>query len=211
MYQGTDFIELDVVINKENKVIVAHDTYLSSVSDIMDKPEFLSRLKVRTLNGKDKEDWWIYDFTEIELKTIGIKQIRAPYRSRAFDSLFTYPTLQEVLQLLLDFNVKLKGSRNPDKRPVGILLEMKDYAYHKFYTDQEIADLVIADLKKFGVDTINGAKDRIPIVLMSFDQESVKRAQQISDLPRVQLVSNLVSTQYVIDTAQYANIIGPRC
>ena len=39
----------------------------------MDKPEFLSRLKVRTLNGKDKEDWWIYDFTEIELKTIGIK------------------------------------------------------------------------------------------------------------------------------------------
>lgn len=52
MYQGTDFIELDVVINKENKLIVAHDTYLSSVSDIIDKPEFLSRLKVRTLNGK---------------------------------------------------------------------------------------------------------------------------------------------------------------
>lgn len=51
LYEGSDFIELDVVMTKDLQgydylnflVLVAHDTYLSRVSNVIDFPEFKDR------------------------------------------------------------------------------------------------------------------------------------------------------------------------
>lgn len=43
---------------------------------------------------------------------------------------FTFPTLEEVLILVRDFNVQHKGVKNPDNKKAGILLEVKDFEYH---------------------------------------------------------------------------------
>jgi hypothetical protein len=36
-------------------------------------PEFQERKIKRTLDGKEKDDWWIQDFTVQELKKLGIR------------------------------------------------------------------------------------------------------------------------------------------
>lgn len=108
-------------------VIVAHDTFMSTVSTVVDMEEYVDRMKVRTLNGNPMENWWILDFTTEELSKIGIKQIRGTMRATMYDGLYKYPTLKQVLQLVSEFNTKTKGQRNPNKSLVGILLEIKDY------------------------------------------------------------------------------------
>ena len=43
MYQGADFIELDVVFTKEKRVLVTHDPFISRVSDVENFFEYGSR------------------------------------------------------------------------------------------------------------------------------------------------------------------------
>jgi glycerophosphoryl diester phosphodiesterase len=38
LYQGADFIELDVVYTKEKQLLVMHDPYLTRITDIKSKP-----------------------------------------------------------------------------------------------------------------------------------------------------------------------------
>lgn len=63
---------MDVVLNKEGHPIVCHDAFLSLVSNIKMKEKFENRKCTRTLYGKEKEDWWISDFTLAELKELYI-------------------------------------------------------------------------------------------------------------------------------------------
>lgn len=63
-----DYIELDVVLTKKGELIVCHDVFLSTVSDIADFPQYLDRKKTRIFYGEEKNDWWISDFTVDELK-----------------------------------------------------------------------------------------------------------------------------------------------
>jgi glycerophosphoryl diester phosphodiesterase len=63
---------LDVVLNKEGHPIVCHDAFLSLVSNINKNEKYLNRKCTRTLYGKEKEDWWISDFTLSELKELNL-------------------------------------------------------------------------------------------------------------------------------------------
>ena len=47
LYAGTDYIELDVVLTKHFEVLVSHDPYLSDISNVANKTEFLSRKRAR--------------------------------------------------------------------------------------------------------------------------------------------------------------------
>lgn len=49
-FEWADFAEMDVVLNKENELIVCHDPFLSLVSDIAQHPEFKDRKSERKLN-----------------------------------------------------------------------------------------------------------------------------------------------------------------
>ena len=100
---------------------------MSTVSNIKSFPEFSSRKRKRTINGLVRDDWWLIDFSVEELKRVGINQIRGATRPKMFDGLFTYPTLWEVLTQVKNFNNRTENQRNPNKKPVGILLEIKDY------------------------------------------------------------------------------------
>lgn len=103
-----------------------HDPFLTRITNIRNLSEFSTRYSTRTYGGVQKTDWWTDNFTLSELKTIKIKQVLEPNRLKIFDLLFTFPTLDEVIQMAIDFNQLHKGSRNPDGRLVGILIEAKD-------------------------------------------------------------------------------------
>ena len=96
---GADCIEPDLVLSKDGVLMVRHDTYLSSTTNIASKPEFAKRKRRSTdpeYAGRD--DWWVSDFTAAELKTLRAVQ-SFPGRSKVFDGLYQIPTFDEVLAL----------------------------------------------------------------------------------------------------------------
>lgn len=97
LYQGADFIELDVVYTKEKELLVMHDPYLTRITDIRNKSQFSTRYETRVYEGVSKTDWWTDRFTVNELKTLTIKQDQADGRLTIFDFQFTFPLLSEVI------------------------------------------------------------------------------------------------------------------
>ncbi len=103
-----------------------HDPYLTRLTQVGSIFDFTFRTKTRLYEGKNKTDWWTDTFTLSELRTLGIKQDQAPGRISIFDYKFTFPTLDDVVKMVIEFNKQHKGSRNPDGRLAGILIEAKD-------------------------------------------------------------------------------------
>ena len=103
-----------------------HDPYLTRITNIKDKPDFATKFETRVYGGKNKTDWWTDTFTLNELRQLGIKQAQAPGRISRFDFKFTFPTLDDVIEMVIAFNQQHKGKRNPDGRLAGILIEAKD-------------------------------------------------------------------------------------
>ena len=154
LYQGADFIELDIVYTKEKYPLVMHDPYLTRITNIKQFPEFSTRYQTRVYNGKNKTDWWTDDFTLNELKKLGIKQDQAPGRISIFDFKFTFPTLDEVIEMVIKFNQQHKGKRNPDGRLGGILIEAKDSQMYRNLYALEIGETILQTLRKFNISTI---------------------------------------------------------
>lgn len=62
LYQGADFIELDVVYTKEKIPLVMHDPFLTRITNIKEMSEFSTRYETRAYGGKNKTDWWTDSF-----------------------------------------------------------------------------------------------------------------------------------------------------
>ena len=151
-----------------------HDPYLTRITNIRNLSQFSTRYSTRSYNGGQKTDWWTDEFTLAELKTIKIKQDLAPGRLKIFDYLWTFPTLNEVIEMVIAFNVQHKGARNPDGRLVGILIEAKDSQMYRDRFGLEIGETILKTLEKYGLNTIANATKFCPIYLHSFDYGTVK-------------------------------------
>lgn len=147
--QGADYIEPDLVMTKDGVFVARHDVYLSTTTDIASRSEFADRKRV--LDGHD--DWFVYDFTLAELKTLRAVQ---PFkgRSQSYDGLFEVPTLGEIVALVK--NEREKG------RSVGLHIEMKRPALFK---EQITADLA----GKLALELNTLMKADIPVFFQCFD------------------------------------------
>jgi glycerophosphoryl diester phosphodiesterase len=97
---GADAIECDLLPTKDGDLIIRHDNYLSTTTDVATRPEFAHLKREGLVGWQDyREDWFCEDFTLAE-----IKQLRAIERvpderpgSAKFDGQFEIPTLDELL------------------------------------------------------------------------------------------------------------------
>ena len=126
------------------------------------------------------------------------------------NGMFEMVTLDEAIELLLFLNAKYP--RHGRKYPVGLYIETKMY---NFYKERGIdsAEKVIGTLQKYGLDSVEKSKDRIPIILECFEKESLQHMQSMgNDLPRIYLtkqkVTELLSQLPAI--AKYSHGIGPK-
>lgn len=60
-----------------------------------------------------------------------------------FDFKFTFPTLDEVIEMVIKFNQLHKGKRNPDGRLGGILIEAKDSQMYRNLYGLEIGETIL--------------------------------------------------------------------
>jgi glycerophosphoryl diester phosphodiesterase len=169
--QGADVVEPDLVFTKDGVLVARHDRYLSTTTNVADKPEFASR---RRANNDPKtparEDWWVEDFTLAEIKTLRARQ-PFPGRSKEHDDKFEIPTFAEMLTLVA---AKSKEAG----RPVGVYPETKHPSFFASIGHDFEAPLLRA-LEGF---------DAGPVFIQSFEPEILKRLKGKTDAKLVQLV-----------------------
>ncbi len=172
--QGADVIEPDLVFTKDGVLVARHDRYLSTTTNVADKPEFAARKRANNdpadAEHRDRVDWWVEDFTLAELKTLRARQ-PFPGRSKEYDDKFDIPTFAEMLSLVAQ-KAKEAG------RPVGVYPETKHPALFASIGHDFEAPLLAA-LKNF---------DAGPVFIQSFEPEVLKRLKGKTSAKLVQLV-----------------------
>jgi glycerophosphoryl diester phosphodiesterase len=97
---GADAIECDLLPTKDGELIIRHDNYLSTTTDVASRPEFAHLKRMGTVGWQEeREDWFCEDFTLAELKALRAVERLPELRpgSAKFDGQFQLPTVDDLL------------------------------------------------------------------------------------------------------------------
>lgn len=205
---GADYIELDLVVTKDQELVVLHDITLEATTDVEDK-----------FPGRSRKDgkWYAVDFDLAELRTLNLHErtgddgesLKFPGRFPYRKSRFQIPTFDESVELVQGLN-KTTGKK------IGIYPELKDPAFH-MAEKRDIAKL-LAD----GLQRHNYIGQDSGVILQSFDAETLRRLRNEFKVkvPLVQLIGSewgtgkddwagMKSEVGLAEVAKYADGIGP--
>lgn len=194
--QGADVLEPDLHMSADGQLIVRHDPYLSTSTDIADRPEFAGRQQER----HGKLDWWVSDFTAEELRTLNTRQVFGT-RSLEFNDQSPVMTFEDFLdfisseQILCDCVIPIEP-------------EVKEPAQY-VALDLDPLPPLIALLEAHDLNTADS-----PVVIQSFDPEFLQRLNQLSPVPLAMLHSGPDQAPYdaggltVQEIARFADGIG---
>ncbi len=185
LQQGADCIEPDLVTTKDGVLVSRHDTYLSTTTDVADRPEFADRKRpAGDADHQGQEDWWVIDFTLAELKTLRARQ---PFdgRSKEFDGQFDVPTFDEVL----DFAA---ARRTSSGNAVCIYPEAKFPAFHAA-AGHDMAEPILNALRRVNMEGVDA-----PVFIQSFEPDFVQRMNELTETPVVMLVSDRAALDNVL-------------
>lgn len=181
--QGADFLEQDLVMTKDNELIVLHDHYLDSVTDVADR-----------FPGRARKDGRFYaiDFTLPEIRSLkfteafeikdGKKVQTYPNRFPMGKSSFHIHTFQEEIEFV-------QGLNKSTGKNIGIYPEIKAPWFHK-QEGKDISTRVLEVLKQYGY-----SKKSDNVYLQCFDANELKRIKNEllpklgMDLKLVQLIA----------------------
>jgi len=162
--QGADFIEPDLVMTQDGVLIARHDRYLSTTTDVSDRPEFVERKRTVATPAGSREDWWAEDFTLEEIKTLRARQ-SYPGRSKEYDDQYQIPTFEEVVDLAVASGV-------------GLYPETKSPSHHESVGLDMAAPLLKA---------LEGVQ--VPVYIQSFEADILRRLAPRTEFKLVQLYS----------------------
>jgi len=172
-----DYIEPDLVLTKDNRVVVLHDIYLDYNTDVAEK-----------FPSKKRKDghWYVIDFTLKEIKTLKVHERsrngkaifprRFPYKKSSFE----VPSFEEYIELIQGLN----QSRGMN---IGIYPEIKSPFFHR-KNGKDSLEIVMKVLRKYGYD-----KEGANIYLQCFDPDLLqdfKRRFPKSPIRLVQLIAD---------------------
>lgn len=158
---GADYIEQDVVMTKDNKLIVMHDHYLDTVTNVAEV--FPNRKRA---DGR----YYVIDFTLDEIKTLKATEVFAPdtgkpsYDTRfpIWKSSFQVNTLEEEIELI-------QGLNKSTGKNIGIYPEIKAPWFHR-HEGKDISLEVLKVLKQYGY-----TNKQSKVYLQCFDPNEVMR------------------------------------
>ncbi|KRB85460.1 glycerophosphodiester phosphodiesterase [Sphingomonas sp. Root710] len=209
--QGADFIEPDLVMTKDDVLVIRHENNITDTTNIADHPEFADRRTSKTIDGHAVVGWFTEDFTLAELKTLRARERLPQIRPANMGWLNEeIATLDEALAL-----VRAAGRR------VGIYPETKHPSYFAAIGKPMERPLVDA-LARAGF-----TKADDPVFIQSFEVSNLKALREMTRLRLVQLidgeappydqveagtgltVADMVSLKGLKAIAAYADAIGP--
>ncbi|PKH00483.1 glycerophosphodiester phosphodiesterase [Paraglaciecola sp. MB-3u-78] len=138
---GADFIEQDLVVTKDSKLIVLHDIHLETVTNVE-----------QTFPSRKREDgrYYALDFTLAELKTLNVHERQDANGKQVFPNryqgkgTFHIVTFEEQIELIQQLNRQFN-------KTTGFYPEVKSPAWHK-QQGVDISQLVMAVLRKHELD-----------------------------------------------------------
>lgn len=181
---GVDFIEPDLVLTKDGRMIARHEPMIGSTTDVASHPEFADRKTRRFVDGVEYDDWFASDFTLEEIKTLRAIQSR-PDRDQQYDGLFEIPTVEEVIALA-------KNKSKKSGRTIGIYPEIKHSTYHANLKDEN-------DQLRYGQNFFENKLLKVlhkaygnnactPVFIQSFEVSNLRYLSRRTDIRLVQLV-----------------------
>ena len=207
--QGADYIEQDLVMTKDDEVVVLHDHYLDTVTNVADLFPHRAREDGR---------FYVIDFTLAEIRQLAVYErfankggSKAPVFKDRFPlekSTFRVNTFAEEIELI-------QGLNKSTGRTVGIYPEIKSPAFHR-EAGKDISAAVLEVLKNYGYRTKQDL-----VFLQCFDPYELQRIHQqlFSEMemavPLVQLLGTdpqfepALTEEGLAQVAAYADGIGP--
>ncbi|WP_299522372.1 glycerophosphodiester phosphodiesterase [uncultured Lutibacter sp.] len=194
---NVDFIEQDIVLSKDNVLVVIHDIHLESVTDVA--------IKFPDRNREDGR-FYVVDFTFEELQQLNVSERFDPATNKAifpnrfplFKSNFKLHSLQEEIELI-------QGLNKSRSKNIGIYPEIKEPEFHQ-KEGKDISKIVLNVLAEYGYKT---KEDNC--ILQCFDAKELKRIREEfkSELFLVQLIEFEEEELRMEEFAKYADGIGP--
>lgn len=80
LLQGADVVELDLVVSRDQQLLVRHENELSHSTNVAQLPQFASRKTKKRIDGIWQEGWFAEDFTLAELKQLTLRETKAKER-----------------------------------------------------------------------------------------------------------------------------------
>ena len=207
--QGADYIEQDLVMTKDDEVVVLHDHYLDTVTNVAD---------VFPHRAREDGRFYVIDFTLAEIRQLAVYErfvnsggSKTPVFNERFPlekSTFRVNTFAEEIELI-------QGLNKSTGRTVGIYPEIKSPAFHR-QEGKDISAAVLEVLKNYGYRTKQDL-----VFLQCFDPYELQRIhQQLFSkmemaVPLVQLLGTdpqfepALTEEGLAQVAAYADGIGP--
>ncbi len=207
--QGADYIEQDLVMTKDDEVVVLHDHYLDTVTNVGE-----------VFPNRAREDgrFYVIDFTLDEIRQLAVYErfensgvSKVPVFNDRFPlekSTFRVNTFAEEIELI-------QGLNKSTGRTVGIYPEIKSPAFHR-EEGKDISAAVLKVLRNYGYRTKQDL-----VFLQCFDPYELQRIHQqlFSEMemavPLVQLLGTdpqfepALTEEGLAQIAAYADGIGP--
>jgi glycerophosphoryl diester phosphodiesterase len=206
---GADFMEQDVVMTRDDELIVWHDLTLDRNTDVAER--FPGR-------ARDDGRHYVIDFTLDELRRLrvtegysvnekGEQEAIYPQRFPLWHSSFRVHTLAEQLEMVQGLNRSMQ-------RDVGIYPEIKDPAFHR-ENGKDLSRALLSALKRFGYESVDDN-----VYVQTFDHAELKRVhdelfpEMGMALKLVQLIGGeehawMLDAQGMAELGQYADGLGP--
>jgi len=206
---GADYIEQDVVMTKDDQLLVLHDITLERTTNVADR--FPDRARA---DGR----YYVVDFTLAEIQTLSVTEGFAmrdggrlqiyPNRFPMFSSSFRVHTLAQEIELI-------QGLNQATGKDIGIYPEIKSPAFH-LAAGKDLGRGVMETLKAYGYTQ---KEHKVFVQTFEFDElvrlyEEIQPALGI-ELKLVQLLDGgadnawMQTAEGVARIAEYADGLGP--
>lgn len=176
--QGADFIEPDLVMTNDGVMVARHENEIGGTTNVASHPEFASRRRTKSIDGRLVTGWFTEDFTLAELKRLRVRERLPALRAAvagAYDDIFDIPTFDEILALVATANAARR-------HPVGIYCEIKHSTYFASI-GLPIELQLVESLTRAG---FTGPQH--PAFIQSFEVANLKALRRMTQLRLVQLI-----------------------
>lgn len=207
--QRVDYIEQDLVMTKDDKVIVLHDHHLDQVTNVRD---------VFPNRHRDDGRYFVIDFTLAEIRSLSVLerfQTNNGTAAPVFADRFPFATSRFAIHTFAEEIELIQGLNKSTGRSVGIYPEIKSPAFHR-KEGKNISLAVLNILKSYGY-----FEKSHNVYLQCFDWTELKRIHD-ELMPQIgmdlRLVQLLPATQDdgwiqepggVAELARVADGVGP--
>ncbi len=143
--QQADVLELDLVVSRDQQLLIRHENELSLSTDVANRPEFASRKTEKMIDGLVVTGWFSEDFTLAELQSLRLKESKPTIRPNNTKLDYVFPLLS-----LQDFLYWNQQQWQQGKR-FDLYMELKHPTYFQYQApkfEADIAFLLKAQLEK---------------------------------------------------------------